>query len=271
MRSPYRPVRSELKDVVTETSNIKTFVLEPEESLAFKAGQFVELTVPGLGEAPFTPSSSPAEAERLAVSVMEAGRVTAALHRLDVGATLGLCGPYGNEYPLDSYTGKDILILGGGVGLAPLRSLLLALLEERGRFGRIVLCYGARTPDDLIYKDQLPQWSDMDALEVHLTVDNADDTWQGKVGVVTTVLDEVSMDFGQAITAVCGPPVMMKFGTLALLDKGFAPANIYLSMEKNMSCGIGQCGHCRLGPYYVCRDGPVFTYDMVKDIPEVWA
>jgi NAD(P)H-flavin reductase len=270
MRSPYRPVRSELKDVVSETSNIKTFVLEPEEPLAFKAGQFVELTVPGLGEAPFTPSSSPSEAERLAISIMEAGRVTAALHRLDVGAVLGLRGPYGNEYPLDGYAGKDILILGGGVGLAPLRSLLLALLEERDRFGRIVLCYGARSPGDLIYKDQLPQWTEMDGLEVHLTVDNADDTWQGKVGVVTTVLDDVSMDFGKAITAVCGPPVMMKFGTLALLDKGFLPANIYLSMEKNMSCGIGQCGHCRLGPYYVCRDGPVFTYEQLQDVANIW-
>ena len=270
MHSPFHPVKSTLREVVTESGNIKTFVLEPETPLAFEAGQFVELTVPGLGEAPFTPSSSPAEAERMEVTVMAAGRITSALHGMEAGAQLGLRGPYGKAYPLDDFAGKDILILGGGVGLAPLRSLLLALLEDRGRFGRVILCYGARTPDDLIFKGQLDEWSGLESLEVHLTVDRADNGWQGRVGVVTTTLEGVSLDAERAIGAVCGPPIMMKFGTLALLDKGFRPENLYLSMEKNMSCGIGQCGHCRLGPYYVCKDGPVFTYDQIRDVPDIW-
>lgn len=270
MQNPYLPLRSKLLEVVTESPTIKTFVVTPEEPLAFRAGQFVELTVPGIGEAPFTPSSSPADAERIALTVMKAGRVTGALHEMGSGVELGLRGPYGNAYPLDEYAGRDILVLGGGVGLAPLRSLLLALLAETKRFGRIILCYGARTPADLIYKGELEKWRSNGAMEVHLTVDRADDSWAGRVGVVTTALEEVKVDASKAVGVVCGPPVMMKFGTLALVKMGFPAASIYLSMERNMSCGIGQCGHCRVGPYYVCRDGPVFAYAQLEKIEDLW-
>jgi len=270
MLNPYRPIESTLLDAIAETANIKTFLVRPQTPLSFRAGQFVELTVPGLGEAPFTPSSSPSESEQMALTVMQAGRVTSALHELSPGATLGLRGPYGNAYPLDEFAGRDILILGGGVGLAPLRSLLLALLEERSRYGRLILCYGARTPSNLVYGERLKQWAAGDGLEVHLTVDEADGEWNGKVGVVTTLLDELSVEAPRTISAVCGPPIMMKFGVMALLTKGFTPENIYLSMERNMSCGIGKCGHCRVGRYYVCRDGPVFTYAQLQDVEEIW-
>ena len=268
--NPYQPVRTRLEDVARETGNIKTFLLAPETALPFEAGQFVQLTVPGLGEAPFTPSSAPGRGESLTVTVMEAGTVTGALHGMAPGAELGLRGPYGNVYPLDRFAGRDVLIMGGGVGLAPLRSLLLGLMQQRDRFARIILCYGARTPQDLIYKEQLKEWSRLDNLEVHLTVDQSDGAWDGKVGVVTTTLDDVELDAAGAVSAVCGPPVMMKFGTLALLDKGFTPENIYMSLEKNMSCGIGKCGHCRVGPYYVCRDGPVFAYSKLQGIKDLW-
>jgi len=270
MDNPYRPMRAELRDVVPESGTIKTFVLEPERPFAFEAGQFVELTVPGLGEAPFTPSSAPSQADRVEVTVMKAGRVTSALHEAEPGAALGLRGPYGRAYPLDEFAGRDVLILGGGVGLAPLRSLLLALLEQRDRFGRIILCYGARTPADLIYKGQLKEWGKREDLELHLTVDRAEDGWRGKVGVVTTTLDDVQIDTAGALSVVCGPPVMMRFGVAALLQKGFASRDIYLSMERNMSCGIGKCGHCRVGPYYVCRDGPVFSFAQLEGIENLW-
>ena len=268
--SIYHAVKASLQDVIPETGNIKTFVLRPEEPVSFEAGQFVELTVPGVGEAPFTPSSPPAQKEQLAVTVMEAGRVTSALHELEPGVVLGLRGPYGNVYPLDRYEGQDILILGGGVGLAPLRSLLYALLAGRERFKRIVLCYGARTPQDMVYKDELRQWCNDERLEVHLTVDKADEHWDGKEGVVTRTLDDVVMETGPAIGVACGPPIMMRFATVAFLDKGFRSENIYLSMERNMSCGLGKCGHCRIGNYYVCRDGPVFTYAQLEDIEHLW-
>jgi len=270
MHSPYQPLRATLADVVPETSNIKTFVLEPAEPLSFAAGQFVEVTVPGLGEAPFTPSSEPGTAQRLTVTVMRAGRVTTALHGLEPGTDVGLRGPYGNRYPLEEFAGRDILILGGGVGMAPLRCLLLALLAQRERFGRLILCYGARTPGDLVFRSQLEQWTRQDGLEVHLTVDQADGEWTGKVGVVTTTLEELELDPAGAVAAVCGPPIMMKFGTMGLLKMGFAERDVYLSMERNMSCGLGKCGHCRIGPYYVCRDGPVFTFEQLKDIEGIW-
>jgi len=270
MLSVYHAIKSRLLEVIPETGNIKTFVLEPATPLSFEAGQFVELSVPGLGEAPFTPSSSPEDDRQLAVTVMKAGTVTSALHELEPGATLGLRGPFGNVYPLDEFANRDILILGGGVGLAPLRSLLLALLARRARFGRIILCYGARTPADLVYKGQLQQWSNDDRLEVHLTVDKADETWRGKEGVVTETLNDVTLDTSDAVSVVCGPPIMMRFGTVALMTKGFAPRSIYLSLERNMSCGVGKCGHCRVGSYYVCRDGPVFTYDQLQDIEHLW-
>ena len=270
MRNPYLPTKTRLEEVVTETGTIKTFVLRPEKPMEFLAGQFVELTVPGKGEAPFTPSSAPSRKDSMELTVMKAGRATSALHELAAGATLGLRGPYGNAYPLDEYAGKDILLLGGGVGLAPLRSLLLALLDERERFGRIILCYGARTPSDLIYKEQVRKWSGNGAMEVHLTVDAADEQWHGKVGVVTTALDDVGIDMAKTIGVVCGPPIMMKFGTLALMKKGLTPGTIYLSMERNMSCGIGKCGHCRVGPYYVCKDGPVFKYEQLQGVDGLW-
>ena len=270
MRNPYNPTKATLESVTSETGNIKTFVLRPAEPLEFLAGQFVEVTVPGLGEAPFTPSSSPSRKDGLDVTVMRAGKVTSALHDLESGATLGVRGPYGKPYPLDQYAGKDVLIFGGGVGLAPLRSLLLALLTDRAKFGRIILCYGARTPADLIFKAQVRSWAGDGQMEVHLTVDRGDETWKGKVGVVTEALKDVNIDTARTVAAVCGPPLMMKFGTLALLHKGFPPEAIYLSMERNMSCGIGKCGHCRIGPYYVCKDGPVFTYAQLKGIKEIW-
>jgi len=270
MPNPYRPGRAKLWKVTTETPTIKTFALAPEGGLEFEAGQFVEVTVPGLGEAPFTPSSSPSRSDELEVTVMNAGSVTAAMHGMDAPAQLGVRGPFGNAYPLEEYEGRDLLVMGGGVGLAPLRSLLYALVEERDRFGRIILCYGARSPADIVYRDEVRSWQSDSAMEVHLTVDNADESWAGKVGVVTTTLEDVSVDTPRAAGIVCGPPIMMKFATMALLEKGFRPESLYLSMERNMSCGIGKCGHCRIGEYYVCRDGPVFTYAQLEDIEDLW-
>ena len=270
MKNIYRPIEATLEDIITESPTIKTFVLRPKEPFEFKTGQFIELTLPGVGEAPFTPSSDPNIKDKIDVTIMNVGRITSLLHKSPSNISLGIRGPYGKGYPLESFFGKDILIVGGGVGLAPLRSLLLSLFAQIDRFNKIVLRYGARTPSDMIYKDALPRWAKKDKVDMVTTVDVGEPGWQGNVGLVTTILKDLPVDLKNAVVIVCGPPIMMKFVTLKLLDLGFQPPDIYLSMEKNMSCGLGKCGHCRIGKYYICRDGPVFTYAQLKDIYDIW-
>ena len=270
--NPYMPIPAKLENVVQETHNIKTFFVRPEKPLAFKAGQFIELTVPGIGEAPFTPSSSPAVSEKMEITIMRVGRVTEKLHALKPGADLAIRGPLGQPYPLEKYYGREVLIVGGGVGLAPLRVLLFALFEDLGKYKKIIVRYGAKSPADLVYRKAVEDGWGRKEMDVVITVDKRDASWNGNEGVVTTILgpDKLKCSPKDGIAVVCGPPIMMKFATLELLHLGYAPENIYLSMEKNMSCGIGKCGHCRLGPYYACKDGPVFTFDRIKNLPKIW-
>ncbi len=273
MNNVYMPIDAEILEVIDETPTIKTFVLKPKEQISFATGQFMEVTVPGLGEAPFTPSSSPNVKDTLDFTIMSVGKVTEELHRMGKGKMLGVRGPMGKGYPLDDWKGKEILIVGGGVGAAPLRSLFLALTERLDDFKKIIYCYGARTPADIVYKDQiLDKWRKIDPkkIEIRTTVDEGDATWKGNVGVVTTVVKDLGIDIKNSVGVVCGPPIMMKFGTFALVEHGYPDSAIHLSMEKNMSCGIGKCGHCMLGEYMVCHDGPVMTYDKVKDKPAIW-
>lgn len=266
MTNPYQPVRAKILGTIDETPTIRTFVLEPEEEIPFLAGQFVELTVPGCGEAPFTPSSSHFERRRLEMTIMKVGRATTRLFELKTGDWVGIRGPYGQRYPLEKYEGRDIYIIGGGVGLAPLRALFLALVHEIEKYGRIFLRYGARTPQDIVYKYLIPKWKKLAKVDVELSADVGDESWVHKVGVVTCLMDEIPCDEKTSIAVVCGPPIMMKFVTMKLVDSGFRPGNIYLSMETNMSCGLGQCGHCKLGPYFTCKDGPVLTWEQVRPI-----
>ncbi len=272
IENPYIPTETEILDVIEESPTIKTFSLMPRRPLNFKAGQFIEMTVPGIGEAPFTPSSSPYEKNGLEVTIMKTGRVTSKIHDLNKGDVIGLRGPYGNEYPLSDFENKEILLVGGGVGLAPLRALFLALVHDIDRYRGIVFCCGARTYSDIIYKDYvLDKWQKLHKkVSFRVTVDRKDDGWNGKVGLVTTTLDNLDTDFKKGVAIVCGPPIMMKFTTFKLMDIGFRHDQIYLSMEKNMSCGIGKCGHCRIGNFYACKDGPVFRYDKIGQLREVW-
>ncbi|MFH0826552.1 MAG: FAD/NAD(P)-binding protein [Candidatus Omnitrophota bacterium] len=266
----YQPVEVVLEDVIVETPTIKTFVLRPKAPFSFRTGEFIELTVPSLGEAPFTPSSDPQLKDKIDVTIMNVGTMTSRLHEMGKGEVLGLRGPYGKGYPLEKFKGKDVLIVGGGVGLAPLRSLLFALFAEIEDYNKVVLRYGARTSADIVFKSSLPEWAKMKKVNVVMTVDAGDSKWKGNVGLVTTILKDLPVDLKRAVSVVCGPPIMMKFATLKLLEIGFKPQDIYLSMEKNMSCGLGKCGHCRLGKFYVCKDGPVFTYEELKDLHDIW-
>jgi len=270
VKNIYRPIEGVVEDIIVETPTIKTFVIRPQEDFSFKTGQFVELTMPGIGEAPFTPSSDPNIKEKIDVTIMKAGHVTSLLHAASRNTSVGIRGPYGKGYPLEEFQGKDIVIVGGGVGLAPLRSLLLSLFAEIEKYNKIVLRYGARTHSDMVYKDAIPGWARKNKVDIVTTVDVGEPNWKGNVGIVTTIVKDLPVNLKKAVAIVCGPPVMMKFTTLKLLDIGFKPQEIYLSMEKNMSCGLGKCGHCRIGKYYICKDGPVFTYEQLKDIHDIW-
>jgi len=266
----YAPISARLVEVIEETPTIKTFVLEPEQQIKFRAGQFVQITVPGLGEAPFTPSSSPSVTDRLEVTVLRTGEVTEALHKMEAGATLGVRGPFGKGYPIEEVEGKEILIVGGGVGLAPLRALLYALFENIDKYKRVSIKYGARNPDELLYRKSYEEWSAKPKVDLTVTIDAPAPGWTGNVGLVTSLLDDLDIDIENAAAFSCGPAIMLKFVTFALLDKGFKPNQIYLSMNRRMSCGIGKCGRCNIGPYYLCKDGPDMRYDKIMNYPNVF-
>ena len=269
----YMPIPATIERIEDETPDIKTFTIRPVEPIPFAAGQFVELAVPGIGEAPFTPSSSPKISDYMEITIMRTGRVTGWLHDMEEGDELGVRGPMGRAYPIEEFHGREILIVGGGCGVGPLRSLLLALIDDLSAYARVIVRYGAKSADSIVFKDaQMHGWNQGDALDVMLTVDKASPGWDGHVGMITDILTEDYLDCHakDGVAVMCGPPVMMKFGTDKLLERGYQPENIYLSMERNMSCGIGQCGHCRLGRYYICNDGPVFSYDELKNNPRLW-
>ncbi len=266
----YKPIKSELIKVIDESPMIKTFVLVPETEFSFKTGQFIEVTVDGVGEAPFTPSSSPLETKQLEVTVMKAGYVTEKMHQMQPGEFMGIRGPYGRGYPVEDFFDKEVLILGGGCGFAPIRSLLYNLKAVSDKLRKVTFCYGSKTPQDCIYKPYINELRATPKFEVFRSVDQGDESWTEKVGLVTVLLDEVKVDIPNSVAVVCGPPVMMKFGTYKLLEMGYTDDKIYLSMEKNMSCGLGKCGHCAMGDYFVCKDGPVFTYQEIKNHPHIW-
>ena len=270
IRNIYTPIKARLTDVIEESPSIKTFVLVPEDKFSFKTGQFIELSIDGVGEAPFTPSSSPLVTEKLEVTVMKTGYVTEYMHMLKPGVFMGIRGPYGRGYPVETFFGKEVLILGGGCGLAPIRSLLYALESIKDNLVKVILCYGSKTPADCIYKPLFDRLNNIDKFEAYRIVDKADEDWNGSVGVATNLLNEIKINIANSIAVVCGPSVMMKFGTIRLLEMGYKDDQIYLSMEKNMSCGLGKCGHCMMGEFFVCRDGPVFTYNEIKHNPEIW-
>lgn len=267
MGNDFAPTPARIEEVIVETPTIRTFVLRLAEPLQFRAGQFVQLYVPGVGEAPFTPSSSPAESERLEVSVLAAGRVTAALHALGPGAELGVRGPFGRGYPVAKLAGHEVVVVGGGVGLAPLRSLLYTLFERPGHVRRVSIKYGARQPQELCFRRQYGDWAGRPAVDFTATIDRPAVGWAGRVGLVTTLLDGLDVDVADAYAVSCGPEIMLRFVARKLVDVGFAPERVFLSMNRNMTCGMGICGRCNVGSRYLCKDGPDLSYAEVRDVP----
>lgn len=270
MKNPYRSIEAEVLKVTVETPTIRTFLFRPLEPLAFAPGQFMELSVPGVGEAPFTPSSDCEVRDTMEITIVKVGRVTEKIHELQPGDRVGLRGPLGRGYPLEKFAGREVVVIGGGVGLAPLRTLMYSLFHMRSQLAGLTYRGGCRTPGEMVYRAELEGWMKRPGLDMKLTVDRGDDSWKGPVGVVTTIMNDLKVTFSRAMAVVCGPPVMMKFATFKLQELGVPDSNIHLSMEKNMSCGFGKCGHCRLGDFYCCKDGPVFTYDQIREYPGIW-
>lgn len=272
MCNPYLPMPATVVEVIRETHNIMTFrvVLQDEqamESFSFEPGQVGQLSLFGVGESTFVINSPPTRKEYLQFSVMRAGENTTALHSLCAGDTIGVRAPLGNAFPYEKMKGKDIVFVGGGIGMAPLRTLLLFMLDNRKDYGKITLLYGARSPLDMAFSAELPEWLGRKDLDCVLTIDNPADGWEHKVGLIPNVLLEIAPSPKNAVAVTCGPPIMIKFTLQALEKLGFTPAQIYTTLEKRMKCGVGICGRCNIGTKYVCIDGPVFSLQELKEIP----
>lgn len=243
---------------------------DPElaERFAYRPGQFVEVSVLGVGEAPISISSTPSRPGVIELVVRRVGRVTEALHRLEQNAVVGLRGPYGNGWPLERVRRQDLLIIAGGLGMAPLRSLLNYVLDHRGEFGRVTVMYGARTPDDLLFRDELADLEARTDLDLLLAVDqNPDGGWPGRVGVVTTLFEGQEFTPQRCYALVCVPPVAFKYVAVELTKRGFPGERILMSLERKMQCGVGKCGYCNVGHKYTCLDGPIFSYWDAINLP----
>lgn len=263
------PMRIVAVKKLTELEKLFTFALPSGYSLNHRPGQFVEVSVLGVGEAPISITSSPSRTtNNFDLCIRAVGNVTNALHRLNVGDVVGIRGPFGRGFPFERFRSKDLLFVSGGLGLAPLRSLINQVLDERGMYERVTVLYGARTPSDLLFKDDLKLWEQRDDLDLHLTVDHPDDTWNGNIGVITTLFKDIRIHARNTVAVVVGPPVMYRFVLMELLGKGIVDGNIWFSFERRMKCGVGKCGHCQLHHIYTCQEGPSFTYADIKHLEE---
>ncbi|UCG21339.1 MAG: FAD/NAD(P)-binding protein [Deltaproteobacteria bacterium] len=277
MENPYLPYPVKIDSVITETEdrNLKTFKLvflnsADGERFVHRAGQFAELSIAGKGEIPIGIASSPTEKGHLLFTVNRVGVVTTALHQMAAGDVIGVRGPLGNWYPWEQMEGKNVIIIGGGFAFTTLRASIVYLLhpKNRSRFGDITVIYGARTPGMLLYKDELVRWDERDDIQMHITVDAADDPdWKYNVGFVPTVTQEKAPSAKDSYAIVCGPPIMIKFTLPILRELGFPDKRIIMSLEMRMKCGIGMCGRCNIGTEYVCKDGPVFSLAQLSNLP----
>lgn len=268
MQNPYIPMPVKIVKIVTEvdTNDIKTFRLaftnkEDEERFKYLPGQFAELSIYGKGESPIGIASSPTQPGYVEFTVQKAGLVTSTLHDMEEGAEMGIRGPLGHPWPIEFLEGKNIVVVGGGFAFTTLRSLINYMLyeENRKRFGKITVVYGARSPGLLCYKEELQAWEKRSDIEMNITVDKGDATWKGREGFVPTVCKEVAPSPDNAVTVICGPPIMIRFTLPVFFDLGFSKDNILTSLEMRMKCGIGKCGRCNVGHKYICKDGPVFS------------
>jgi NAD(P)H-flavin reductase len=263
------PDMRRVRGVARDTHDTFTLELEGEGRGAFRPGQFHMIWSPGVGEAAISLSGDPANPSPIVHTIREVGTVTRALSRLRRGDLVGLRGPFGVPWPIEQASGRDVVVVAGGIGLAPLRPLLHEIASRRNDFGRVAVLYGCRSPEDILFRPQLERWREDHGIRVLVTVDRAVGVWPGNVGVVTTLIPRAEFEPDTAVAYLCGPEIMMRFAALALERRGVHPSRIVVSLERNMKCGIGRCGHCQLGPTLVCRDGPIYPFDRVRGLLEL--
>ncbi|HEX9076808.1 MAG TPA: FAD/NAD(P)-binding protein [Anaerolineae bacterium] len=269
--SVYVPTPAKIVKIapLTPMEKLLTIELPSGVTLGHRPGQFVQVSLLGIGEAPISISSSPSRSNgTFELCVRKVGDVTGAIHALGEGAHLGVRGPFGAGFPLEKFKGKDILFAAGGLGLAPARSVINQVLDERGAYGRVIVLYGAKTPAELLFKDELQTLAEREDVEFHVTVDRGDADWRGNVGVITRLFPKIAVDPRNTVAVTIGPPVMYRFVLMELLSKGIPEGEIWLSLERRMKCGIGKCGHCQMNQLYCCVHGPSFTYAQIKGVEE---
>ena len=272
MQDPLIPSIATITDIRIDTPDVKTFrvvTLDGKKPFLHIPGQCAMLSIPGVGEALFSITSSPTNEEFMEFSIKKCGCVTDFLHSIEVGQQVTIRGPYGNGFPVDTaFAGKDLLFIAGGIGLAPLRSVINYCRHYRDRYGKIDIVYGSRSKDDLVdYQEIINEWCKEDGLNVHLTIDREQEGWDGHVGFVPNFVKELGFDTGKT-AIICGPPIMIKFTLAGLQELGFERTQVYTTMELKMKCGLGKCGRCNIGSKYVCKDGPVFRFDELDELPE---
>jgi len=270
MKDLYFPVMAEITGVKQLSPMEKLFeiTLPGGADLEHDPGQFVELSLFGVGEAPFSISSSPTRKGTFELGIRNVGMLTDVLHRMEAGEKVGIRGPFGSGFNVDDFKGKDVMIVAGGIGLVPVRSLINYVLDNRDDFGRLIILYGSKTDKDLLFTDELQQWADDPKVEYHVTVDSGSEDWTGNTGVITTLIPGLDLDLANTKCVIVGPPIMYRFVLLSLNSKGLPEENIYMSLERRMKCGVGKCGHCQINSSYVCQDGPVYHYPDLADLQE---
>lgn len=272
MHDPLFPTLGVVTDIRKDTPDVKTFRvvgLDGKKPFTHIPGQCAMLSVPGVGEALFSITSSPTNEEYMEFSIKKCGCVTTWLHAMEVGQQITIRGPYGNGFPVDTdFAGKDLVFIAGGIGLAPLRSVINYVRHYRSRYGTVDIVYGARSKDDLVdYQEIIDEWMQEDGINVHLTIDNPQEGWDGHVGFVPNYVKELGFDTSKTVV-MCGPPIMIKFTLAGLLELGFDKTQVYTTFELKMKCALGKCGRCNIGDKYVCKDGPVFRLDEMDELPD---
>ncbi|MBE0426394.1 MAG: FAD/NAD(P)-binding protein [Nitrospirae bacterium] len=272
INSSYRLKKAKILSTkkLTEKEKFFEIALSDGERIDHEPGQFVMISLLGIGEVPISVCSSPLIRDSFDICVRAVGKVTNSLHKLKRGSEIGIRGPYGKGFPIRMLEGNDLLIIAGGLGLAPLRSLITYVLDSRRDFGRVHILFGCKEPKELLFRDELEQWSERTDLHYACTVDRADADWAGNVGVITTLIPGVDIEPARTFAAIVGPPVMYNFVIKELLNKGIPENQIYLSFERHMKCGNGKCGRCQIQNLYCCQDGPVFNYEKIKNMSEAF-